>query len=194
MRDKHFFFIVLLGLTLLPAAARAQTLPDNPEPAAKTSAGWDRIQDLARGEEINVARTGRHSVPCRFAGATDKEVFCDSMFSGREYRFGREEIERVRMEDKRRKMKILIGTFAAAGLVWGVATPPSSGSTAPRFVDGLVGAAAGGFAGLIVSLPAALLIPGRLLYRHPASVGKTSPSATTTEGPHVQTTPLEPEP
>jgi hypothetical protein len=184
MRDKSFFSFVLLSLALLPTAVRTQTLHDNPEPVRARSADWDRVQDLARGDGITVARAGTYSVPCRFVGATDNELFCDSMFSGREYRFSRAEVERVRMEDKRKNMRILIGSFAAAGLVWGVATPPPTGSTAPRVVDGLAGAALGGFVGLIVSVPAAVLIPGRLIYRHSPSYAKTGhPAPPSKEGP-----------
>ena len=172
MRDKHLFPFVLLCLALLPGTAWAQALPDNPEPAQKPYAGWVRVQDLARGEEITVARGGTFSVPCRFAGATDNDLFCDSLFSGREYRFGRAEVERVRMDDKRRNMKILIGSFAAAGLIWGVAGPRSASDTTPRALSGLAGAGIGAFAGLFVSIPAVFLIPGRLLYRHSPADGK----------------------
>lgn len=177
MRDKHFFSIVFLGLALMPAAARTQTLPDNPEPARTSSAGWTRVQDLARGEQIVVAAGGTYSVPCRFAGATDKELLCDSLFSGREYRFNRTEVEHVRMDDKRRTLHILVASFAVAGLVWGVANPAPSGNSAPRFVDGLAGAGIGALVGLVVSVPAALLIPGRLVYRHPPSDDRTGRQA-----------------
>jgi len=177
MRDIHSFSIVLLWLALLPAAAWTQALPDNPEPAATPSAGWARVEDLPRGEQITVAGAGTYSLPCRFTGATDNDLFCDSMFSGREFRFNRAEVERVRMDGKRRNMRILIGSFAAAGLIWGVAAPPPTGSTAPRFVDGLAGAGIGALAGWAVSVPAAFLIPGRLIYRHSPAYGKTLPSA-----------------
>jgi hypothetical protein len=185
MRDKHFFIIVLVGLTLLPPTARTQTLPDNPEPAPEPPAGWVRVQDLARGEEITVAKGGMFSVPCRFAGATDNELFCDSMFSGREYRFRREEIGRVRMDDKRRNMRILVGSFAAAGLVWGIVAPPNPNDGTPRAVSGLGGAAIGALAGLVVSVPAAFLIPGRLVYRHSAADGQPKhPVGTAEEAAH----------
>jgi hypothetical protein len=101
-------------------------------------------------------------VPCLFAGATRDSLFCDSRFSGREYRFDRSEVERVRMDDKRRNMRILIGSFAAAGFVWGVAKSNSDGT--PRGLVGLAGAGLGALAGCAVSVPAAFLIPGRLVY------------------------------
>jgi hypothetical protein len=40
MRDKHFSCFVLLCLALMPATAQMQALPDNPEPAARPSAGF----------------------------------------------------------------------------------------------------------------------------------------------------------
>jgi len=106
---------------------------------------------------------GSHSEPCRFAGATDNDLFCDSLYSGREYQFKRSEISAVRMDDKRRNLRIVIGGFAAAGLIWGVAKQPNPG--VPRAVDGLAGAALGGLAGCVVSVPASLLIPGRVVFR-----------------------------
>jgi len=187
MKNKFCFYGAVLLLASLPAATWAQELPDNPEPASD-AAGWNRVQDLANGEEITVTHGRLHSVPCRFTGATDNDLFCDSMFSGREYRFSRAEVERVRLEDKRRNMRILIGAFAAAGFIWGAATPPPAGSTAPRFLDGLAGAAAGGFVGLAVSLPAALLIPGRLVYHRPPAEHKPSASAPAAQS--APTTPL----
>ncbi len=176
MKNRFCFFITVLFFALLPAVAWPQALPDNPQPARPDSAGWSRVQDLANGEQIDVAHGGEHAVPCRFAGATDADLFCDSMFSDRQYRFSRAEVERIRMEDKRRNMHILIGAFAAAGFIWGAATPPPTGSTAPRFVGGLAGAAVGAFAGLVVSVPAAFLIPGRLVYHRPHAVRPLSAS------------------
>ncbi|HXR38760.1 MAG TPA: hypothetical protein VN776_06690 [Terracidiphilus sp.] len=177
MKNKFCSSIIVLLFALLPAAAGAQALPDNPEPARADSSGWSRVQDLANGEEIDVAHGRSHAVPCRFAGATDDDLFCESLFSGREYRFSRAEVESVRMEDKRRNMRILIGTFAAAGFIWGVAAPPSGDNGTPRFLVGLGGAGIGALAGCAVSLPAAFLIPGRLVYRRPPLEHKPSASA-----------------
>lgn len=191
MKSKFWFYCAVLLFASLPAATWAQGLPDNPEPARPDAAGWNRVQELANGEEITVAHGRLHAVPCRFAGATDDDLFCDSLFSGGQYRFSRAEVERVRMEDKRRNMRILIGTFAAAGFIWGAATPPPTGSTAPRLVGGLAGAAVGGFAGLVVSLPAALLIPGRLVYHRPPAEHKPSASAPTAQSAPQPPGPVE---
>ncbi len=191
MKNRLYFFIAVLMFASLPAAMRAQALPDNPQPARPDSSGWDRVQDLANGEEITVANGGAHVHPCRFTGATDSDLFCDSMFSDRQYRFSRAEVERVRLEDKRRNMRILIGSFAVAGFIWGAATPPPAGSTAPRFLDGLAGAAAGAFAGLVVSVPAALLIPGRLVYHRPHTLRPSSSSPPTAPSAFNQPNPIE---
>ena len=103
-------------------------------------------------------------MPCRFAGATDDSLFCDSFYSQRQMRFDRAEVERVRSDDKRRNLTIMIGTLTAAGFIWGVATPPDNGT--PRVVTGFAGAALGALVGTVVAVPASLLIPGRLVYRH----------------------------
>jgi hypothetical protein len=156
---------ILIAIVLQSAAAGAQTLPDNPQAAPSGIADWGRVQDLANGQQISVARPGGSSVPCRFAGATNDTLFCNSLFSGREYQFKRDEVGRVRMDDKRRNLHLLIGGLAAAGFVLGVAVPNNDGT--PRFVNGLAGAGAGALAGIVVSLPVALLVPGRLVYRRP---------------------------
>jgi hypothetical protein len=159
------------ALALLPASLAAQALPDNPNPAPRETSGWTRVQNLANGQQITVARPGGESVPCIFAGATTDYLFCNSLYSGREYRFNRAQVARIRMDDKYRNMRILIGGLAVTGLIWGVATPPSNGT--PRALDGLVGAAAGAFAGLVVSFPIALMIPGRTVFHQSNSKRNT---------------------
>lgn len=176
MKIKSCFFGAVLVFASLPYAARAQALPDNPQPARPDSAGWSRVQDLANGEEITVAHGRLHAVPCRFAGATDDDLYCDSLFSGREYRFSRAEVERVRMDDKRRNMRILIGTFAGAGFLWGMVKPSANDGT-PRALVALSGAGLGALAGCAVSLPAAFLIPGRQIYHRPHADRQSSASA-----------------
>jgi hypothetical protein len=165
-------FTAVLMIFLLPAGLAAQALPDNPVPAPTGKADWGRVQDLANGEEIMVARSRGLAMPCLFAGATENSLFCESIYSGREYRFNRAEVERVRMDDKRRNMHILIGGLAAAGFIWGVATPNSDGT--PRALVGLAGAGLGAFTGLVFSLPVALLIPGRTVFHQSNSRSKAA--------------------
>lgn len=170
MNNRFRFFIAMFSLVVLPAAATAQALPDNPQPAATTAADWSRVQDLANGEDIMVARGAGFAVPCQFAGATKDYLFCDSIYSRREYRFDRSQVQRIRMDDKRRNMHILIGGLAAVGFIWGVAAPTGDGNS--RIVDSLVGAGAGAFAGVVLSLPVALLIPGRTVFHQSVSRAK----------------------
>ena len=160
---KRFLWIPI-AIALLPASGLAQALPDNPAPSTSGSSDWNRVQDLANGEEISVARHGELSVPCRFNGATNDSLFCDSFYSGREYRFDRADVDRIRSDDKRRNFVIVVGAFTVAGFIWGVATPRNNGTA--RALDGFAGGAAGALAGLVVGVPVSLLIPGRLVYRH----------------------------
>lgn len=178
----RWFCWILIAIALLPAAGLAQALPDNPQPATSGASGWNRVQDLANGEGISVARRGERSVPCRFAGATDESLFCDSFYTGRPYQFDRVDVKRVRRDDKRRNLTIVLGSFTAAGFIWGVATPPERGT--PRMLDGVAGAALGAMAGVIVGVPSSLLIPGRVVYRQRVSDRKMrSPSLKTTPQP-----------
>jgi hypothetical protein len=150
----------LLLSVLLPPATSAQALPDNPAP--HETQGWTRVQDLANGEQITVARPGGEPMPCNFTGATNDDLFCNPLYRGGEYRFKRGEIGRVRKDDKYRNTRIVVGAFAVTGLVWGAATPSNNGT--PRALAGLAGAAIGALVGLVVSVPIALAIPGRTVY------------------------------
>jgi hypothetical protein len=132
------------------------------------TADWNRVRELARDEEIVVNARGQ-SFRCIFNGATDEMLFCDSPYgwgNARAYRIQRAEVKQIRLEQSRRNMKLAIGATAAAGFIWGAVkgSNPSSGSTYPRVVVGLAGAALGALAGFVVALPAAF-IPGRLVYR-----------------------------
>jgi len=184
MKNHFQSAAALLLCALLPNAAQAQALPDNPQPAAREAAGWTRVQDLANGEQITVARPGGEPMPCIFTGATDDELFCNSLYRGREYRFNRAEIERVRRDDKYRNTRILLGAFTVGGLAWGVAAPPSNGT--PRALTGLAGAALGALAGLVVSFPIAMLVPGRTVFQR-----STSKRGAHSLDPGRQTPPLD---
>ena len=70
---------------------------------------------------------------------------------------------------------------AAAGLIWGVASPRSASDPTPRVLVGLAGAGLGALAGCVICVPAAFLIPGRLVYRHSPAYGKTISSAARAE-------------
>jgi hypothetical protein len=180
MKMTSWKLAVVFALALLPASLAAQALPDNPNPAPSETSGWTRVQDLANGQQITVARPGGESVPCIFAGATTDDLFCNSLYNGREYRFNRAQVERIRMDDKHRNMRILVGALAVTGLVWGAATPPNG---TPRALGGLAGAAAGAFAGLVVSFPSALMIPGRTVFHQSSSKRNTYSFDPTQETP-----------
>jgi hypothetical protein len=157
------FVWTLIAIVALSSAAAAQELPDSPQPAPSVPPGCARVQGLARGEEIMVTLHGWSGIPCLFAGATDTTLFCESPYDDREYRYDRVEIERVRRNDERRNRQIVVGSLVAAGFIWGVAAPNTTG--VPRVLDGLLVAGIAGLLGRVVSLPAELLIPGRLVYR-----------------------------
>jgi len=66
---KHLLWI-LAAIALMPSHARAQAMPDTPEPVNSDTSGWNQVADLARDEEIVVSRAGRFALRCRFDGAT----------------------------------------------------------------------------------------------------------------------------
>jgi hypothetical protein len=166
-------------------AAWTQASPENPEPAGPGVSDWSRVRDLANGDKIDIAVGGRHAVPCLFGGATKDYLFCDSIFSERNFRFDRAEVENVRMEQKKKNMNIVIGTMAAAGFAWGVAAPTSNEvhNGSPRVLNGLAGAAIGTLAGFVVAVPASVLMPGRLVYRQPLHEYKSQSNPFSTSAP-----------
>jgi hypothetical protein len=154
----------LIAIAFTPAAW-PQAVQDAPQPSSAGGGSWSRVENLYRGDQIMVARPGGgFPVPCRFSGATDEMLFCDSLYRDGEFQFRREDIENLRRDDKRRNIRIAVIALGGGGLIWGLAKPPGPG--VPRALDGLAGAAAGALAGCLVGLPVALFTPGRLIYRH----------------------------
>ena len=187
------FCIILIALASVSSAMHAQKLPDSPKPAQSNSAGsssaesssadWNRVADLAHDDQIIVSADGGRNVHCLFSGAIDSTLFCEPYLSRddfAEYRFPRNEVETVRLNQQRRNQRIIFWSLTAAGFIWGVSGPSSSYNGTPRGLVGIAGGAAGAFAGLVVSFPVSLAIPGKLVYRRPAN----APNAATTKTKH----------
>lgn len=68
--------LFLLAILLLPAAARAQALPENPAPAQPDPA-WDRLRNLAIGAPLVVGNDNGPPVHCLFAAVTDTYLYCN---------------------------------------------------------------------------------------------------------------------
>ena len=171
---------ILIAISMLPDAARTQALPDNPEPAKPDASGWNRVEELARDEEITVARSGKFTQRCRFDGATPDRLFCYKSYpfsEERSFQIDRAEVESVRLDQSRRNFHIIVGSAAAAGFVAGAALPKPRGSEYPRYIRGIGGAALGTLAGFVVAVPVELLIPGKLIYRQPQTGPDSHPSA-----------------
>jgi hypothetical protein len=184
---KHLC-IILIVIASASAAIRAQNLPDSPNPAQSSSAGssstdWNRVADLAHDDQIVVNADGGRSVHCLFSGAIDSTLFCEPYLNRgdyAEYRFPRNEVEQVRLNEQRRNQHIIFWSLTAAGFIWGVSGPSSSYNGTPRALVGIAGGATGVLAGLVVAFPLSLAIPGKLVYRRPAN----PPQAPTTKPKH----------
>jgi hypothetical protein len=167
----YLFVCTVLAAQQVPAAAvnsaASQTLPENPVPANADTAGWNRVGDLARGEEIHVAMAGGRSLHCLFAGATNEDLFCASQFSDHEFSFKRAEIENVRFNDERRNRTILISKLAIAGFGASFAVPRQPGDETPTVIRASIFGGVGALTGLVLS-PFSHFIPGRLIYRRGA--------------------------
>ena len=166
---KHLLWI-LIAISILPVAARSQALPDSPEPAKPDVGDWNRVADLARDEEITVARTGGFTQRCRFDGAIPDRLFCYRSYpfsDERSFQIDRAEVKTIRLDQTRRNLRIIVGSAAAAGFVAGAALPKPRGNEYPRYLRGLGGAAIGTLAGFVVAVPVELLIPGKVIYRKP---------------------------
>lgn len=181
--------LTLITLSCFSGALTAQTLPDSPQPAGaqpsdptpaeSSSTDWNNVAGLAHDEEIVVKTTTGRSEHCLFSGAIDTTLICGPYLSrgdDAEYRFPRNEVEEVRLNQQHRNQRIVFWSLTAAGFIWGVSGPSSSYNGAPRVLVGVAGGAAGALAGAVVALPASLLIPGKLVYRRAAHATQPSSS------------------
>jgi hypothetical protein len=160
-------FSILMLMGLLPASMAAQALPDAPTPA--DAASWNNVNNLARGQEITVARSGL-SIRCRFAGATNDDLFCESIYTDREIRFNRADVEKIRLDQSRRNFWTVIGGGAVGGgLFFGISSLKTHDS-ATAVSEGVDGAAIGAFLAFIPAetVRAFHLIPGKLIYHRAA--------------------------
>jgi len=176
------FCLTLLAFALVPAAAFAQALPDDPVPAqAKappivqapaspaqptqppsqpsvnlTNAAWTRIQQIARGQEVLVTNTYGPPLRCRFAGATEAYLFCDPPGTpeGTGYRFERATVLNVKVVRPPHNWHPgLLSAMIGGGIITGLcATAQTDAGHATE--AGLVGALiAGAIASPFVFLP-----------------------------------------
>jgi hypothetical protein len=180
-------FSILMLMGLLPAAMAAQALPDAPNPVDAT--GWNRVGDLARGDEIRVARTGGPSVLCVFAGATNEDLFCESLFSEREMRFNRADIAKIRMDQSRIDFWTIIGGGAIGVGLWAGISSVKTQDSRTAVAEGLAGTAVGAFLAFFPAetVRAFHLIPGRLIYRRKPSEGSTTANFMTENQFHWET-------
>lgn len=174
--------LTIAALGYFSGTLLAQTLPDAPQPAESSSSDWNNVAGLAHDEEIVVKTTTGRTEHCLFTGAIDTALYCGPYLSrrdGAEYSFPRNEVEQVRLNQQHRNQRIIFWSLTAAGVIWGASGSSSSFNGTPRIVGGIAGGAAGALAGVIVSFPASLLIPGKLIYRGSANGTQTSSSQAT---------------
>jgi hypothetical protein len=182
MADMKRLCITLIAAASLSAALPAQTLPDSPQPAVpqpteSSSAEWNNVAGLAHDEEIVVKTTTGRTENCLFTGAIDTTLFCGPYLSrgdGGEYRFPRNEVEQVRLNQQHRNRRIVFWSLTAAGFIWGVSGQNANLNGTPRILTGIAGGAVGALVGGVVSFPAGLLIPGKLVYRRSANAAQPS--------------------
>jgi hypothetical protein len=158
-----------------PVAASAP--PAAPEPSQPKTADWNRVGSLVHDQPVIVSARGGRNLHCLFTGATGTTLFCDPplyrQYEG-EYHLERADIETIRLDQAHRNMKIAIWSFAAAGFALGAADNHLLKQGSPRVVDGIAGGLVGAMGGLVVSVPAALLIPGKLVYARPRALPAAS--------------------
>jgi uncharacterized membrane protein YeaQ/YmgE (transglycosylase-associated protein family) len=149
------FSLILTTLLLVPGAARAQALPDNPAPAPNPA--WDRVQNLTNGTPVVVRNDNAPPVHCLFAGATDSYLFCDPPGNppGVGFRFDRASIVSVDLDlpmqngaqfaaPQRNYHPVWIASILAGGLIVGIC--------ATRTTDDGTAAKAGAIGALVVGV------------------------------------------
>lgn len=176
---RHSFCIAALVL-LLPAAARAQTQPNETQPpAAAIDPGWGRISASPTGDEIVIRDLGGRSIHCEFAGAMDDRLFCDpspwhlgqhrpTWPNAGPFEFSRVNIETIRLNQERRNRWLITAAAAAAGFGVGFARNPIEAG-APRAVGGVILGGVFAFGGSLLGTAVAPFIPGKLIYRSRSS-------------------------
>jgi len=162
-----------------------QTSPVREIPNRPTE-DWNRVRDLAHDEEINVWASRNRHVRCLFTGATDDYLFCEPASSawhnsGGEYRFSRADVDKVRLEQGEHHFKTTVGVMALLGTIAGAAVNPGKNNGGERAIGALAGGLVGGFAGIIIAGPIAMLMPGHLVYQRPHA-RRTSQARTRTPG------------
>jgi hypothetical protein len=181
------FLLIPIAIALLPVAALAQTLPENPDPAQPASSQWNRVRDLANGDEIEVRAFRAGTVHCRFAGATDDFLFCDrsyGWFTGQDYRMERSELLDVRISHETRNRRLLIGAAAVAGGVFFGVSQQNPSDTGTRVFAGLAGAGISALLATPVAWGVAhFLIPGESIYRAGSQSGAAAPAQPAAQGP-----------
>jgi hypothetical protein len=133
--------LLIVAIALLPAGAFAQALPPAPLPAESptptqstpvpaspmrvgpSEATWNRVQQIANGQEVLVTNTYGPPLRCRFAGATDAFLFCDPPGTpeGTGYRFERASvINVVAVRPPRNWHPGVLSAMIAGGIITGV--------------------------------------------------------------------------
>lgn len=202
-----FFFSVMLVLVLILAAfaagqsvpqpappnAAGTTLPAAPLPAPRTPTPqeemqWSNLQQLNHDQPIRIYANGGRDQSCLFTGATGSMLFCEPAYANRpglEYRFDRADVENIRLDQTHRNMHraLVIPTIAGAvaGVIFGAVADNRNNcpSGLCEIVGGAIGAFTGGLAGIVIALPAGLLIPGKRIYHrehHASAHRSTHPS------------------
>lgn len=132
----------------------AQSLPDNPAPAATTL--WNRVKELPHGEKIKIRYASGHSARCRFAGATDAFLYCDpnDAPSGADtFPIDRRNIANVSADHTERNARLILAAFMATGGVWAGVQSTKSVDDGAAVFGGFLGAGLG----WLVGYPAACI-------------------------------------
>ncbi len=80
MAGMKSFGFLLIAIWLLAAASPAQETPDAPASAFPLSdPEWRKVEQLGPGQEISIRVRNAPPLDCRFAGATDTDLFCDQL-------------------------------------------------------------------------------------------------------------------
>jgi hypothetical protein len=159
---------VSIAIVLGSAAAGAQTLVDNPQPAHAHDGGWNRVRAFSQGDKIAVTTASGETYRCTVTVPSETSLGCTylrGMPAEQDYEFARDEILEVRQRHPVRDIAITTGIISTLAFVGGGRQAGSSFNVQLGGISAMVA----GLLSVPITVPIAMNSPGHLIYLKPGT-------------------------